>query len=74
MLANAKQFVPPTNKTHSPRINAGEKKKTYRNGWREKREIRKIRVLRESPREMFVARGEADSWSRTWEELSQRAN
>lgn len=27
MLANAKQFVPPTNKTHSPRINAGKKKK-----------------------------------------------
>lgn len=33
MLANAKQFVPPTNKTHGPRINV----KKYRNGWRGKK-------------------------------------
>ena len=50
MLGNAKQFVPPTNKAHSPQINAGGGGGVgkYRNGWRgKKREIRKIRVLRE---------------------------
>ena len=41
MLANAKQFLPPTNKTHSPQIQKKiEKNEKKRIGWRGKQKLK----------------------------------
>lgn len=64
-----KQFVPPTNRTHGPQINA---RNTGMVG--KKTEMGKIRVLGETLQGVFTARSKADSRSRPCEELSQRAS
>ena len=69
MFANAKQFVPPTNKAFGPQINA--KNTGMVREEEKKKEMGKIRVLREILRGMFVARGKADSWSRPGGALSR---
>lgn len=73
MLANAKQFESPTNKTHGPQINVKKKKNPEMVG-EENKKLENKSIKGKACEKMFVAHGKADSQSQTCEELSQRVN
>lgn len=74
MLANAKQFESPTNKTHGPQINVKKKTKKTEMVGEENKKLENKSIKGKACEKMFVAHRKADSQSQTCEELSQRVN
>lgn len=73
MLANAKQFESPTNKTHGPPDKCEEKKNPEMVG-EENKKLENKSIKGKACEKMFVAHRKADSQSQTCEELSQWVN